>query len=163
MCHNLPRTIFVFIAATLFFLLPGCSCAKHAQQTNPPPPAVEEPNEVIGFEFVEGPVIEIESKKQFLKIIDSGSICFVLLYSTECGPCRFMRRVMKLIAGKYPESVTVCEVDIDRVDYAVDRYDPKGYPTILIIKDGGEARRFLGTKPLDEYFKALDELIELYK
>jgi len=149
--------VFVLFAVSLF-LLPGCLFTQQNRQTATPAPAAKEPVKVIPFEAVEGPVIEIDSKEQFLKIIDSGGVCFVLLYSRDCGPCRFMEPVMKLIAGRYAETVTVCKVDIDRIYYAIKRYDPKGYPTILIIKNAKEVRRFLGTRPPGEYFQALDEL-----
>lgn len=155
--RNYKLSCFVLVVASSFSVLSGCFFEQSARQTNPP--AVEEPVKVNVFDGVEGDVVDVRSEEQFIKIIDSGGICFVVLYSGDCGPCRFIEPVMKRIAAEYADAVTVCRVDIDRIYYAVRRYEPRGYPTALIIKGGEEVKRFLGTVPLEKYYEALDELI----
>ncbi len=110
-----------------------------------------------------GVVIDIESKSQFRDIIDAGGICFVTLYSSECGPCHFMDPIMSALAARYADSVTVCKLDGDRFYSVVKQYQTKGYPTVLIISNGRETERFLGPRPESIYISALDKLTKEHK
>jgi len=104
-------------------------------------------------------VIEIESESQFLDITEAGGLCFVVLYSEDCGPCHFMDPIMAALAARYLETVTFCRVNIDRHYFAYKKYKPKGYPLVLLISRGREFKRFLGPRPAPFYMAEIDKLL----
>ena len=66
---------------------------------------------------------------------------------------------LSTIAANYAENVIVCKVDTDQLYSVVKRYKPRGYPTVLLIKDGEEVERLLGTMPESHDISVLDKLL----
>ncbi len=66
-------------------------------------------------------------------------------YSKTCGPCKMLSFVLKDIDKNNPE-FPIYTVDFDENQDLKERFEVKGFPTMLFIKDGNEVSRLEGLK-----------------
>lgn len=85
----------------------------------------------------------------------------VMLYFTAvwCGPCKMLGPVMVSFADKYDEQVDVLKVDVDEAPALAEKYEVRGVPTLVLIKDGEVVHRSTGAKPLPGLEKEFGEFI----
>jgi len=81
------------------------------------------------------------------------------LFSNHCLPCRMLASTIPSLANKYAGKVTVRKVDVDLVPAVAQRYGVRAIPTVLIIKNDKEIKRFVGLQPETEYIAVLDKLL----
>jgi thioredoxin 1 len=105
-------------------------------------------------------IVHVDSEADFkTHVLDTHGICLVDLFSNRCPPCRVLAPTISLLAEKYSGSVTVCKVNVDRVPAVAQRYGVRAIPTVLIIQNGNEIKRFVGLQPETKYVALLDKLI----
>ena len=63
-----------------------------------------------------------------------------------CGPCKMLSKTFSLIK---PE-IDVEEVDIDANPELTSQYGIRGVPTVIMLEDGIEIKRFVGVKGKEE-------------
>jgi thioredoxin 1 len=85
----------------------------------------------------------------------------VMLYfsATWCGPCKMLGPVMVSFEEKYSEAVDVLKVDVDEAPELAEKYEVRGVPTLVLIKDGEVVHRSTGAKPLPGLEKEFGEFI----
>ena len=72
--------------------------------------------------------------------------------STWCQPCKTLSPIMEQVGKQVP----VIKVDVDaQKQYATD-FGIRNIPTVLLVENGKEVRRFTGVK-------SLNEIINFYK
>ena len=62
-----------------------------------------------------------------------------------CGPCRMIKPELEEVA-KQQEKVTVAMVDIDACQNTAAEFKVTSVPTLILFKDGKEAKRMVGLK-----------------
>ena len=72
-----------------------------------------------------------------------------LLYFSApwCGPCKSFGPTMDRVAG---EGIPVSKINIDYDATAPAKYSIKSVPTVVLIQNGQEVKRFVGVKPYQE-------------
>ena len=70
----------------------------------------------------------------------------IKFHATWCGPCKSLSNIMKTIDVGMP--VTECDID-DNMDQAA-KYAVRGVPTVVLLEDGKEVKRFVGVKTADD-------------
>ena len=67
-----------------------------------------------------------------------------------CGPCRFLDPVLKEAIDGYEGQVMMAKLEVDEGENMklAGRYAVRGFPTIILFRDGEEQGRFSGAKPL---------------
>ena len=106
-------------------------------------------------------IVHIDSKADFkTHVLDKRGICLVDLFSNRCPPCRILAPIISSLAEKYAGSVTVCKVDVDRAPAVAQRYGVRAIPTVPIIQNGNEIKRFVGLQPETKYAELLDKLFD---
>ena len=80
------------------------------------------------------------------------------LFSNRCPPCAVLAPTISLLAERYARSVTVCEVDVDRVGTVAEKYGVTAIPTVLIIRNGKKVNRLVGLQSEIDYITLLDKL-----
>jgi len=149
----LRLSVFAVVPAAL--LLASISCAPKDSSKDPNP---AQPPQPAAVDYT-GAIIEIESDSQLATIVEAADICVVLLYSDDCGACHFMDPFLRALMQRFGENLIVCRVDCDRLYMVARKYKPTGYPTVLIIKDGREFDRLVGTRSMYSYTTAIEEAI----
>jgi thioredoxin 1 len=79
----------------------------------------------------------------FDKIIRDQALVMVDFWSADCQPCRVIAPIIEEIAKKYEGKVFVGKIRADENLKTVERFDIRGVPTLLIIKDGHEIDRIV--------------------
>ena len=74
-----------------------------------------------------------------------------LLFSLWCGPCQTLKPVMEQVSKTIP----VTKIDVDTDAQTVSDYGVRSIPTVVLIKDGREVKRFTGVQPLNTYLNPL--------
>ncbi|NIA14284.1 MAG: thioredoxin [Nitrospiraceae bacterium] len=92
----------------------------------------------------------------FQSTIDSG-LTLVDFWAEWCGPCRMMSPILDELAQECGDGVTVGKVNVDNEMDIAQKYGVSSIPTLLLFKDGAEAKRFVGVTPKAELSTAIQE------
>jgi len=83
-------------------------------------------------------------------------ITLVDFWAEWCGPCRMMTPVLNELAVEYSEKAKIGQVNVDVAPKLAEQYRVSSIPTLLVLKDGAEVKRFVGVTPKAELAKAID-------
>ncbi len=61
-----------------------------------------------------------------------------------CGPCKMIAPILEDIASEYEDDLTVAKVDVDENPGIAMRYGVQSIPTLILFKNGQEAKRLIG-------------------
>jgi thioredoxin 1 len=64
-----------------------------------------------------------------------------------CMPCKTFAPVLGALNGKHGERIDIIRVDIDACPDLARQYGVRGVPTSILLRDGTECDRFVGSKP----------------
>lgn len=70
----------------------------------------------------------------------------VKFQATWCGPCKSLSNIMKGV--DFGVSITECDIDEDMEKAAA--FGVRGVPTVVLLEDGKELKRFVGVKSADD-------------
>ena len=83
-------------------------------------------------------------------------VTLIDFWAEWCGPCKMIGPLIEELAGEYDGKANVGKINIDdEADLAV-RFDVQSIPTLLILKNGEEAQRFIGMTKKADLAAALD-------
>lgn len=63
-----------------------------------------------------------------------------------CQPCRTLSPIMEQVREKIP----VEKIDVDNAPAVAAAYNVRNIPTVILVENGEEIRRFTGVKPLND-------------
>lgn len=83
----------------------------------------------------------VEASKQHLVLVD--------LWADWCGPCHFLSPVLSKVIPEFDGKVTLAKVEVDEGDNMkiAGQHGARGFPTVLLYKNGEMVDRFHGAKP----------------
>ena len=76
---------------------------------------------------------------------------YLLFSASWCGPCQTLKPVMEQVSKTIP----VTKIDVDTDAQTVSDYGVRSVPTVILVKDGREVKRFMGVQPLNTYLNPL--------
>jgi thioredoxin 1 len=65
----------------------------------------------------------------------------------RCMPCRALVPVLAALAEEYRGRVRIAAVDCDREPALAERYLVRSMPTLVVLRDGREVGRVVGSRP----------------
>lgn len=86
-------------------------------------------------------------------------ILFVKFYAPWCGHCKRLAPTWDQLAGRYHDNnmVEVVKVDCTAEKATCQRYEVKGYPTLLLLADGLVLHKYTGSRTLDDLAQFLED------
>jgi thioredoxin 1 len=63
-----------------------------------------------------------------------------------CGPCKQLAPILAGLATEYGSQVRVVAVDVDDSQDVAQRYGVRAMPTMVLLRDGAEVGRVVGTR-----------------
>jgi thioredoxin 1 len=79
----------------------------------------------------------------FDRIVQGWSVVMIDFWSADCQPCKVIAPIIEELAKKYEGKIFVGKIRADENPKTVERFDIRGVPTLLIIKDGREIDRIV--------------------
>lgn len=76
-------------------------------------------------------------------------------YGDHCGPCRILKPILDSLSEAIGDKAKIVAVDVAENERLVIDYGISAVPTIIVFKDGHEARRMVGLAELGELRVAL--------
>jgi len=83
------------------------------------------------------------------EVLNSKQTVLLDFWAPWCGPCRMLSPLVDQVAGEYPE-IKVVKVNIDEEQELAAQFGIMSIPTLVVVKNGREARRAAGMMPKTE-------------
>jgi thioredoxin 1 len=93
------------------------------------------------------------TKDEFDNTINSGTV-LVDFWAGWCMPCKMLAPVIEQIAEER-DDIQVAKVDVDAENELAMSFGIMSIPTVIIFKNGQEAKRFVGVQPKEVYLDVL--------
>ena len=95
---------------------------------------------------------------EFEELYTSG-VVLADFFSATCGPCKMLSFVLNDVEKALGDKISILKVNFDQNKELTEKFEVKGYPTIIIFKDGEEVKRLTGLQQKPALIKALEELL----
>lgn len=86
----------------------------------------------------------------------ASGVSLIDFWAEWCGPCKMIAPDIEKLAVEYAGKANVGKVDVDEAGGLAQDYGVSSIPTLIVIKDGAEVKRFVGVTKIDELRKAID-------
>lgn len=93
----------------------------------------------------------------FDETIRSG-VTLVDFYADWCGPCRMIAPIIIELANEIGDRAKIGKLDIESAQETTARFQVTSIPTIIIFKDGQEAKRVVGLRDKEALLALIDEV-----
>jgi thioredoxin 1 len=101
--------------------------------------------------------IEITDINFESEVAKSNTPVLVDFWAAWCAPCRALSPTVDAIAEEYKGRVKVGKLDVDANGSTAARFNIRGIPTLLVIKDGQVKEQIVGAVDKSVITKALDK------
>lgn len=99
--------------------------------------------------------LAVLTEDNFKQTVSSG-VTLVDFWAEWCGPCRRVTPMLEQMAPNYAGKATIAKCNVDDAPGLAQEYGVGSIPTLIVMKDGAEVKRFIGITPVEELSKALD-------
>ena len=80
------------------------------------------------------------------EVLEAGEPVLVDFWAPWCGPCRVVHPILEEIAAER-EDLRIVSINTDENQETAGRFDVLSIPTLILFKDGAEAKRVVGAMP----------------
>ena len=101
--------------------------------------------------------VEITDSNFESEVVKSTTPVLVDFWAAWCAPCRALAPTIDSIAVEYKGRVKVGKLDVDANGSTAARFNIRGIPTLLVIKDGQVKEQMVGAVEKSAITKALDK------
>ena len=101
--------------------------------------------------------VEITDSNFESEVVKSTTPVLIDFWAAWCAPCRALAPTVDSIAAEYKGRVKVGKLDVDANGSTAARFNIRGIPTLLVIKDGQVKEQMVGAVEKSAITKALDK------
>ena len=80
------------------------------------------------------------------EVLESGGPVLVDFWAPWCGPCRVVHPILEEMAGER-DDIRIVSLNVDDNQQTAARYDVLSIPTLILFRNGQEAKRIVGALP----------------
>lgn len=95
------------------------------------------------------------TERAFDDTVKTG-VSLVDFWAEWCGPCRMMTPVLDKLAQAYAGRAGIYKVNVDDEQNLAVRFGVSSIPTLLVLRNGAEVKRFVGVTGEADLAAALD-------
>ena len=100
--------------------------------------------------------VALASAADFDELVrDAPAPVLVDFWAAWCGPCRMVAPEMEKLARDRADRVIVAKVDTEALPAVAQRFNIQSIPTMILFRNGAEARRLSGAMPAAEIGRQL--------
>ena len=100
--------------------------------------------------------VPLASEQDFDELVREAQLpVLVDFWAAWCRPCRMVAPEMEKIARDQGLRVIVAKVDTEALGAVAQRFGIRSIPTLILFRNGAEARRLSGAMPAAEIMKQL--------
>ncbi|HEX4691340.1 MAG TPA: thioredoxin [Solirubrobacteraceae bacterium] len=82
-----------------------------------------------------------------IEVLESETPVLVDFWAPWCGPCRVIAPSLEEIADEQAESLRIVKVNVDENQQTAAQFGILAIPTLLLFRNGAEAKRIQGALP----------------
>ncbi len=109
-------------------------------------PAVAESNSIINLD-----------EKNFQQTT-KDRVVLVDFWAEWCMPCKMMTPILNDVVNEVDDKIKICKLNVDSQQQLASKYGVRSIPTLIILKNGKEVKRFVGVKPKDFLISQLNTI-----
>ncbi len=94
--------------------------------------------------------LKLNSENFEKEVLNSDKPVLVDFYADWCGPCKMMAPIIGEIAEELQRKAKVGKINVDENQELAMKYEVMSIPTLIIYKNGKEAKRFVGVRDKKE-------------
>ena len=79
-------------------------------------------------------------------VLEADGPVLVDFWAPWCGPCRVVHPILEEMAAER-EELTIVSLNVDDNQQTAGRYEVLSIPTMILFRDGAEAKRIVGALP----------------
>ena len=79
--------------------------------------------------------------------------------ATWCGPCQMQVPILEELAESIKGRVKIAKLNVDEAGGVAGQFGVQAIPTLLLFKDGNEARRFIGVQSKETLIDAISSAL----
>ena len=74
-------------------------------------------------------------------------VTLIDFWAEWCGPCKMIAPMIDELVAEFEGKATIAKVNIDNEADLAARFNVSSIPTLLLVKNGEETKRFVGITP----------------
>jgi thioredoxin 1 len=94
------------------------------------------------------------------QVLQASEPTLVDFWADWCGPCKMIGPVVEEVAAEYAEKLRVAKMDVDENPKTPQSLGIRGIPTLILFKDGVEAKRIVGYRNKEALIDELSSFID---
>jgi thioredoxin 1 len=95
---------------------------------------------------VTGKLPDVTDSNFQAEVLDSAESVLVDFWAPWCGPCRVVHPILEEMSVER-DDVRIVSLNVDDNQQTAGRYEVLSIPTLILFKDGQEAKRVIGAMP----------------
>ena len=103
--------------------------------------------------------LELTDANFAAEVEQAGGVCLVDFWAEWCAPCQMVGPIVAELAAEYAGKAKIASVDCDANRQTAGKFGITAIPSLILFKDGQEAKRFVGITSKDDLKAALDEAL----
>jgi thioredoxin 1 len=81
------------------------------------------------------------------EVLESEKPVLVDFWAPWCGPCRVVHPILEEMLAERSDELRIVSLNVDENQQTAVNYEVLSIPTLILFRDGGEAKRVIGALP----------------